>query len=189
MNEGQTWEDLPPELLEDCAQLVKANSIEGNKKQNISIIYTPWSNLLKSGDMATGQVSFHNTKKVRRIHVETKDNAIVNRLNKTKVEKFPDLFQEKVDHQKRLKKKANKELQRKKLEEKRIAEENRKAKELKSYDRVFEEALGPVSSSLNSNKKSSSNKSKVTDDIFAVDDGDDDEGVENAHANDFDDFF
>lgn len=36
----------------------------GNKKDNITIIYTPWSNLKKDGSMAVGQVSFHNDKKV-----------------------------------------------------------------------------------------------------------------------------
>lgn len=27
--EGESWEDMPKPLLEDCAQLTKANSIEG----------------------------------------------------------------------------------------------------------------------------------------------------------------
>lgn len=63
MPEAMTWEAIPEALLNDCAQLVKANSIEGallyaslqslqtserrtgNKKDNITIIYTPGSNL------------------------------------------------------------------------------------------------------------------------------------------------
>lgn len=57
-----TWEAIPQALLTDCAQLVKANSIEGkcarvvtfsflirnisgNKKDNLTIIYTPADNL------------------------------------------------------------------------------------------------------------------------------------------------
>jgi hypothetical protein len=54
--------------------------------------------------MAVGQVSFHSDKKVKRgvlvqyrqfrtliaVHIPTRDNAIVNRLNKTKVEKEVD---------------------------------------------------------------------------------------------------
>jgi hypothetical protein len=36
----------------------------GNKKDNITIIYTPWSNLKKDGSMAVGQVSFKDNKKV-----------------------------------------------------------------------------------------------------------------------------
>ncbi|KAL1406817.1 hypothetical protein Q8F55_006226 [Vanrija albida] len=84
------WDALPAALVNDAAQLVKANSIEGNKKDSITIIYTPFTNLKKTGDMAVGQVSFHNDKKVKRVKISTRDNAIVNRLNKTKVEKEVD---------------------------------------------------------------------------------------------------
>jgi len=94
------WKNIPEELLTDCAQLTKANSIEGNKKDNVTVIYTPWSNLKKSGSMATGQVGFKDQKMVRRVYVEKRENAIVNRLNKTKVEKYPDLRQEKADREK-----------------------------------------------------------------------------------------
>jgi hypothetical protein len=63
MPEGMTWDNIPQALLTDCAQLVKANSIEGelpdsrpllrgvliyftgNKKDNLTIIYTPSDNL------------------------------------------------------------------------------------------------------------------------------------------------
>lgn len=45
--------------------------------------------------MAAGQVSFHDQKMVKKIHVAVRENVIVNRLNKTKVEKFPDLRAEK----------------------------------------------------------------------------------------------
>lgn len=51
-------------LLDDCSQLVKANSIEGNKKDNQIVIYTPWRNVKKTGDMAVGTVTFHNDTKV-----------------------------------------------------------------------------------------------------------------------------
>ncbi|KAI8371405.1 uncharacterized protein BYT42DRAFT_580117 [Radiomyces spectabilis] len=97
---GQTWLDIPPAVIEDCAQLVKANSIEGNKRNNITVIYTPWDNLKKTPGMETGQVTFHNQKKVKRVYVEKRENAIVNRLNKTKQEKYPDLMQEKVQRDK-----------------------------------------------------------------------------------------
>ncbi|KAF8587687.1 cytoplasmic protein [Ramaria rubella] len=93
----ESWETIPQALLVDCAQLVKANSIEGNKKDNVTIIYTPSDNLKKTGDMATGQVSFHKDNKVKRIHVAKRENSIVNRLNKTKIEKEVDHEQEKTD--------------------------------------------------------------------------------------------
>jgi hypothetical protein len=47
--------------------------------------------------MATGQVGFKDNKLVKKVLVETRENAIVNRLNKTKVERFPDLKQEKAE--------------------------------------------------------------------------------------------
>lgn len=43
--EGQPhgeWDKLPVALLNDAAQLVKANSIEGNKKDNITV-RLPWT--------------------------------------------------------------------------------------------------------------------------------------------------
>ena len=75
----------------------KANSIEGNKKDNVTIIYTPWSNLKKDGSMAVGQVSFHDPRKVKRVIVATRENAIINRLNKTKVEKQVDHENERIE--------------------------------------------------------------------------------------------
>ena len=82
-----------------------SNTHPGNKKDNITVIYTPWSNLKKDGSMAVGQVGFKDNKKVKRVYVEKRENSIVNRLNKTKVEKHPDLRQEKADREKELRKK------------------------------------------------------------------------------------
>lgn len=48
-------EDIPAPILEDCAQLVKANSIQGNKLNNIEIVYTPHTNLKKLPSMEVGQ--------------------------------------------------------------------------------------------------------------------------------------
>ncbi|KAI9039534.1 putative DUF814 domain protein [Aspergillus affinis] len=52
---------------------------------------------MKDGSMATGQVSFHNPKLVRKVLVRERENVIVNRLNKTREEKFPDLRAEKEE--------------------------------------------------------------------------------------------
>ncbi|KAL8290549.1 hypothetical protein RQP46_002807 [Phenoliferia psychrophenolica] len=84
MPAGWNWEEIPAAVLQDVAQLCKANSIQGNKLDNQTVIYTLATNLKKTGDMAVGAVSFHSDKQVRRIYVQTRDNAIVNRLNKTK---------------------------------------------------------------------------------------------------------
>ncbi|KAG9690394.1 DUF814-domain-containing protein, partial [Aureobasidium melanogenum] len=123
--DGESWEDIAKPLLEDCAQLTKANSIEGNKKDNITVIYTPWSNLKKDGSMATGQVGFKDQKKVKRVYVAKRENPIVNRLNKTKVEKFPDFRQEKEDRAKELRKKDRSVIAARAKEEARIAKERK----------------------------------------------------------------
>ncbi|KAK1832675.1 coiled-coil domain-containing protein 25 [Podospora conica] len=148
LRDGETWDNIPEELLTDLGQLTKANSIEGNKKDNITIIYTPWSNLKKDGSMAVGQVSFKDNKKVKRLIIPQRENAIVNRLNKTKEEKHPDLRQEKEDRLKELRKKDQAAQQARKKEEARIAKERQEKKWQKdhAYDAIFtEEAMASTS--------------------------------------------
>ncbi|CAK7211566.1 Coiled-coil domain-containing protein 25 [Sporothrix eucalyptigena] len=139
--EGDSWDNIPEDLVKDLAQLTKANSIEGNKKDNITIIYTPWSNLKKDGSMAVGQVSFKDQKKVKRVLVPQRENVIVNRLNKTKVEKHPDLHQEKEDRQRELRKRVQASQQARKKEEARVAKERQELKYRKdhAYDDLFTE--------------------------------------------------
>ncbi|KAJ3361390.1 hypothetical protein HDU91_003936 [Kappamyces sp. JEL0680] len=106
MSPGMQWEAIPEALLEDLAQLTKANSIEGklaapmflpgNKKSNITVIYTPSANLKKDGSMDIGQVSFQKAKTVKKILISERTNEIINRLNKTKRELHPDLQAEKL---------------------------------------------------------------------------------------------
>jgi len=141
LNEGDEWDAIPEQLLTDCAQLTKANSIEGNKKDNVTVIYTPWSNLKKDGSMATGQVGFKDPKKVKKILVAQRENPIINRLNKTKVEKFPDLLMEKEERLRALAKKNQAAVQARKKEEARIAKEYQEKKHQKdhAYDELFTE--------------------------------------------------
>ncbi|KIH51619.1 hypothetical protein ANCDUO_18294 [Ancylostoma duodenale] len=80
---GMTIDTIPQALIDDCCQLVKANSIDGNKMNDVGIVYTMWENLKKTGDMAVGQIGFHDNKKVKRCVVAKRINEIVNRLNKT----------------------------------------------------------------------------------------------------------
>ncbi|TNY17051.1 hypothetical protein DMC30DRAFT_450081 [Rhodotorula diobovata] len=89
MPEGMDWEKIPEKLLLDAGHLCKAGSIQA---LGVTIIYTPATNILKRGDFATGAVTFHDARKVRRFRIEERENAIVNRLNKTKREV-------KVDHE------------------------------------------------------------------------------------------
>ncbi|RSL52899.1 hypothetical protein CEP54_010675 [Fusarium duplospermum] len=139
MKEGQQWDALPEELVMDLAQLTKANSIEGNKKDNITVIYTPWSNLKKDGSMAVGQVGFKDQRKVKRVLVPQRENPIVNRLNKTKVEQKPDFKQEKDDRLKELRKREQAAQQTRRKEEARQAQEWKEKKWQKdhAYDDLF----------------------------------------------------
>ncbi|KAJ7051792.1 cytoplasmic protein [Mycena amicta] len=136
---SMTWDAIPAPLLTDCAQLVKANSIEGNKKDNLTIIYTPSDNLKKTGDMAVGQVSFHNDKRVKRVHVPTRENAIVNRLNKTKSERVVDHEQERVDRMKREGAARRAIAAEKKKADAELAKVREVEKKMRSYDSLFEQ--------------------------------------------------
>ena len=49
LNPGQTLDDVDMAVIEDAAQLVKANSIQGNKMNDIDVVYTLWENLQKTG--------------------------------------------------------------------------------------------------------------------------------------------
>lgn len=49
--QGQTIDDIPNSVLDDACQLVKANSIMGNKMNDIDIVYTMWANLKKTAGM------------------------------------------------------------------------------------------------------------------------------------------
>jgi len=134
---GQTIDDIPSTVLEDAAQLVKANSIQGNKMNDIDVVYTMWNNLKKTPAMEVGQVGFHKEKEVRKMKVAKRVNDIVNRLNKTKKEEFPDLRaeREKRDRLERedKKKQMREQKEREKVEEKRKAEEA----EMRSYSTLF----------------------------------------------------
>ncbi|KAF1814186.1 coiled-coil domain-containing protein 25 [Eremomyces bilateralis CBS 781.70] len=149
--DGQTWNEIPTELLEDCAQLTKANSIEGNKKDNVTVIYTPWSNLKKDGRMDAGQVGFKDNKKVKKIHIPQRENPIVNRLNKTKVERHPNLREEKEDRQKDLRRRDQAARQARSKEEVRIAKERKEKAYQKdhAYDDLFSEEAMEQSSNQN----------------------------------------
>ncbi|KAG9258514.1 uncharacterized protein F5Z01DRAFT_643440 [Emericellopsis atlantica] len=151
MKEGETWDNLPQDLLVDLAQLTKANSIEGNKKDNITIIYTPWSNLKKDGSMDVGQVSFKDQRKVKRILVPQRENHIVNRLNKTKVEKKPDLLQEREDRLKEIRRRDQAAYQARKKDEAKQAKEWQEKKYQKdhAYDELFTEENMEATSNQN----------------------------------------
>ncbi|GBG00416.1 hypothetical protein Rsub_13178 [Raphidocelis subcapitata] len=137
--EGSTMDDIPEYTLEDCCQLVKQNSIQGCKINNVPIIYTPWSNLKKTADMDVGQVGYHDPRRVRKTKVERKVNDIINRLEKTREERSPDLKAEKeaFEAQQRARKRAEERNARQ--EAKNAKDEQRRQEDLKSYKHIMRE--------------------------------------------------
>ena len=134
-------------MLEDCGQLVKANSIQGNKTNNIDVVYTPWYNLKKTPTMDMGQVGFHNSKLVRIVKVEKRINEIVNRLNKTKVERKPDLKAEREAVSAAEKAERKVQLRDKKRREEMERVEKEKQAEIRSYKNLM------VQEKMTSNKQ------------------------------------
>lgn len=122
--QGQTIDDIPSTVLEDAAQLVKANSIDGNKMNDIDVVYTMWSNLKKTQGMGVGQVGFHKDKDVRKIHVAKRINVIVNRLTKTKRTEQVD-FRAEREQRDRLEREDKKKLLREQKEKEKVEEKRR----------------------------------------------------------------
>jgi len=137
MHRFQTMDMITPELLEDCAQLVKANSIQGNKLNNLDVVYTPWYNLRKTQSMDVCQVGFHNPKLVRTVRVETRKNEIVNRLNKTKTEQTPDLKAEREAYNAAERAERKQHTKEKKRREELERLEKEKQTEIRSYNRLM----------------------------------------------------
>jgi hypothetical protein len=109
------------------------------QKNQVAVIYTRWKNLKKTPDMVEGQVSYHRPENVRRLKVE-KNNPVVKQLEATRKELYPDLAaaQDKRLRQIKLLKKQ---------EYKRLAKEKQfkkmefqREKELRSYDRLYDES-------------------------------------------------
>ncbi|CAH0726600.1 unnamed protein product, partial [Brenthis ino] len=134
---GQTIDDIPNSVLDDACQLVKANSIMGNKMNDIDIVYTMWANLKKTPSMEVGQVAFHKDRDVRKVRVVKRINETVNRLNKTKRESFPDLRLERESRD-RLEREDKKKILREKKEKEKEEEKRKKEEaELRSYSTLM----------------------------------------------------
>ncbi|XP_076296540.1 coiled-coil domain-containing protein 25 [Lasioglossum baleicum] len=134
---GQTIDDIPSTVLEDAAQLVKANSIEGNKINDIDVVYTMWSNLKKTQGMEVGQVGFHKDKDVRKIHVSKRVNTIINRLIKTKRSEEVN-FQAEREQRDRNEREDKKKLMREQKEREKAEEKKKKEEaEIRSYNSLF----------------------------------------------------
>ncbi|KAI8463207.1 MAG: DUF814-domain-containing protein [Monoraphidium minutum] len=135
--EGSSMDDIPDYTLEDCCQLVKQNSIQGCKLNNVPIVYTPWANLKKTADMDVGQVGFHDSKRVRKAKVDRKNADIIKRLEKTQQERNPDLRAEKEAYEAHLRSRKRVEERAARQEAKTAKDEQRRQEDLKSYKNIM----------------------------------------------------
>jgi len=134
---GQTIDDIPSAVLDDAAQLVKANSIEGNKVNDVDVVYTMWANLKKTPGMEVGQVGFYKEKDVRKIHVTKRINTIVNRLNKTKRTETPNFRAEREQRDRNEREDKKKLLREQKEREKTEEKKRQEEAEMRSYTSLF----------------------------------------------------
>eukprot|EP00029_Vermamoeba_vermiformis_P000003 TRINITY_DN10004_c0_g1_i1.p1 TRINITY_DN10004_c0_g1~~TRINITY_DN10004_c0_g1_i1.p1 ORF type:complete len:209 (-),score=90.00 TRINITY_DN10004_c0_g1_i1:26-652(-) len=132
LEKGKTMDDIPADVLEDCAQLVKNNSISGVKEQVVTVIYTPWSNLKKTQGMEAGAVSFHDQKLVRKLKIEKK-KEIVKAIEKTRTEKPVDLRAQREEYDRQLRTEDKKRKEEQRVKEQKEAEEKKKQQDLLNY--------------------------------------------------------
>jgi hypothetical protein len=132
---GESIDDVNPEVIAEMCQLVKNNSIEGSKASKVDIIYTEFSNLRKTQTMETGAVTFFEQKLVRKVKNVERDRDIVKRIEKTKVEKNPDLEQMRADRDLEEKNRRKKEAIDRAANEKQERKEREAEEERLSYRR------------------------------------------------------
>jgi len=134
-------DEIPKELLQQCCQLVKKNSISGCKEKKVDIVYTYWHNLKKTADMEPGQVSFHRKSDVRYMKDFERDTAIVNKMEKTRT--WDGEVELQLAQQERLKRESSKVRKAKetqnRYEKQQQLEKERQAK-LNSYDTLFSDS-------------------------------------------------
>jgi hypothetical protein len=127
-------DSLTPEMLEECCQLTKQNSIEGCKLNDVKIVYTPWSNLKKTNGMDVGQIGFHSDTLRRFYTVAKKNTQILNALEKTKVDKGDVDFQALREERDAQERRDTRRLQLQAAEAAKLAaEQQRHQEEIKSY--------------------------------------------------------
>ena len=124
---GLSIDQIPARTLEECVQLVKANSISGCKMATVTVIYTYVSNLRKDQRMDVGTVGFHSEKAVHRVRNVRTDKALVKMIEKTRTERtLEDLQRDKEQREREALRRAKEAAAKKRADEEEAA---RKAKE------------------------------------------------------------
>jgi hypothetical protein len=139
MPEGITVETIPDAVLQECAQLVKANSIQGSKSPAVNVVYTGFENLKKTGSMDVGQVGFHDPKKVYKLENVRKKSEVLKKVERTKKEEHPDLraMREERDGAERVKMKRLQQEQKQRAKEEEVR--RKEEEEIRSYTSVMKE--------------------------------------------------
>lgn len=137
MNKGQVLDDISTTTIEEMATLTKANSIEGCKKHEVYVTYTKWKNLNKTSDMEVGAIGFKDSKRCRRVKA-FKNNSIVNALNRSKKEEYPDLHSLQMERAREFQQELKKQRKEQFEAEAAVKKEREAAKKLQGYGGVGE---------------------------------------------------
>ena len=160
MPEGMSVESIPEGVLQECAQVVKANSIQGSKSPSVNVIYTAFENLKKTASMDVGQVGFKNSKKVYKMANVRKQTDILKKMEHTKEERQPDLRAMKEERDREMRRKEKKLQQEQKQQELDDLKKKKKEDELKSYKSLM------VASNMVSNKSNQNVDYRTFEDDF-----------------------
>jgi hypothetical protein len=79
-------DNVPQEILAEMAQLVKANSIEGSKREQVDVVYCEYGNLYKGKSFEAGAVAYKEEKNNRYLRGVKKDKDVLKRIEKTMTE-------------------------------------------------------------------------------------------------------
>lgn len=141
MPPGKTMADLTPEMIEECSELTRANSIQACKLSDVRVLYMPWSNLKKTKAMEVGQVASHD-ESLRRYYTlrEKKNTAMLNKLEKTKVTKDNVDFRALREERDELERKAQRSAKLAQDEAERLeAESKKRAEEIRTYQGLMQD--------------------------------------------------
>ncbi|EFA78104.1 coiled-coil domain-containing protein 25 [Heterostelium album PN500] len=160
LKKGETINDIPQNVLEECCQLVKQNSIQGCKESSVNIVYTPWANLKKTRDMEPGQVLYHNEaasffiyllirltynvkhlsispEQIRYVKNVKKVPLIINRIEKSREERDVRLKEEREERDREERHEKRAQAEQVKRADIKAQEEKKKQQDIKHYTAVM----------------------------------------------------
>ena len=159
MAPGKGIADIPDEVMEDCLQLVKHNSIQGDKLQSVTVVITPWTNLNKTPSMDVGQVGFHDESIVVKKTV-IKNATIFKALEKTRTQRVVDLAGQREQRDK-----ADRMQEKKAKEAARVADREQRDAKAKADDLLhYKDVL--LESKMKSNKTTAKTAKQMEEDFM-----------------------